>query len=205
MNPTPKTRKAKNWVSKSPSKGRLWGPQPQQNHTKSPCTSRGQGMIWVKQSKYQTNVHYQITKPLVLQIPRDPKPTPTPKPLAEGVWSMRDIWIYSCWNWLPSSLSRHSALRWQSRQRWAKPLAAVVPRLMDCNWRFTRPSWNSLLENGRKREGLRKEPMNKGHLKYLDPPRVSKFSPQVCFWWLTGSNLQTLARFYKFSCFRSCK
>lgn len=29
---------------------------PQQNHTKSPCTSRGQGMIWVKQSNYQTNV-----------------------------------------------------------------------------------------------------------------------------------------------------
>ena len=69
-------------------------------------------------------------------------------------------------------LSRHSALRWQSRQRWAKPLAAVVPRLMDCNWRFTRPSWNSLLENGWKREGLRKEPMNKGHLKYLKGVKV---------------------------------
>ena len=102
-------------------------------------------------------------------------------------------------------LSRHSALRWQSRQRWAKPLAAVVPRLMDCNWRFTRPSWNSLLQNGWKRASLRNDPMNKGHLKYLDPASVSKFSPQVCFWWLTGSNLQTHGRFYKLSCFRSCR
>ena len=24
--------------------------------------------------------------------------------------------------------------------------------------------------------------------RYLDPPRVSNFSPQVCFWWLRGTN-----------------
>ena len=27
---------------------------------------------------------------------------------------------------------------------------------------------------------------------YLDPPRVSNFSPQVCFWWLRGSNFRPL-------------
>jgi len=25
---------------------------------------------------------------------------------------------------------------------------------------------------------------------YLDPPRVSNFSPRVCFWWLRGSNFR---------------
>ena len=27
---------------------------------------------------------------------------------------------------------------------------------------------------------------------YLDPPRVSNFSPQVCFWWLRGPNFRPL-------------
>lgn len=46
-----------------------------------------------------------------------------------------------------------SACRWQSRQRWARPLAAVQPRLMDCSWRFTRPSWKSPLAAGRSAGG----------------------------------------------------
>ena len=29
-------------------------------------------------------------------------------------------------------------------------------------------------------------------LSYLDLPRVSNFSPQVCFWWLRGSNFKPL-------------
>ena len=27
---------------------------------------------------------------------------------------------------------------------------------------------------------------------YLDPPRVSNFIPQVCFWWLRGTNFTPL-------------
>ena len=30
-----------------------------------------------------------------------------------------------------------------------------------------------------------------------DPPRVSNFSPQVCFWWLRGSNFRPLEVFQK--------
>ena len=32
-------------------------------------------------------------------------------------------------------------------------------------------------------------------LVYLDPPSVSNFSPQVCFWWLKGLKFQNLGGF----------
>jgi len=38
------------------------------------------------------------------------------------------------------------------------------------------------------------EPQKNG-VKTLDPPRVSNFSPQVCFWWLKGLKFQTLGGF----------
>ena len=34
---------------------------------------------------------------------------------------------------------------------------------------------------------------------YLDPPKASNFSPLVCFWWLRGSNVQTLGGFRIFT------
>ena len=78
-------------------------------------------------------------------------------------------------------LSRHSALRWQSRQRWAKPLAAVVPRLMDCNWRFTRPSWNSLLEDGWKTGRLTEGPNEQRAFKIPRPSKGVKVQPPGLF------------------------
>ena len=54
-------------------------------------------------------------------------------------------------------------------------LGFAAPRPGLVGWFFDRPSNNATI--GKK-------------TTYLDPPRVSNFSPQVCFWWLRGPNIQ---------------